>query len=296
MYEFSRSVSQRRAARSCGQKWLHSYVGGWKRVMDRGSYRFGDTWQTVVNYALVTQRDAGTVAIADCAELFRQTWMPFKDAKLHYNSKQSHQMFLDRGVKMVETCMPDILRRLELGPIGKLDESLKHDLAGVPEVSRPDYYGYVRWHEDMGGVQAGTPMKGVIDFKTSDRDYNPLSAELDEQLSNYQIAEEQHGRPVEVLGLCVAVYQSIPRLQWLLTPKRTTEHLHRHLASAVEEDRRIREGRLTMNPNACFAMGECDYVPLCYPSQAARIETEMVQRESRNPDGPGLEALLLEVE
>ena len=148
-------------------------------------------------------------------------------------------------------------------------------LPGVPEVAIPDLYGPVK--QDAFSQFLPT----VVDFKTGQNPFVAQSVELDEQLTDYQLAELAHGRPVEQLCLCVMVLQKEPRVQWLFAPPRLPSVIERFVQTAQGINEAIENEQFYQNDRACFTMGTCPYVPLCYASAAGEQEAKLVKTPPR---------------
>jgi hypothetical protein len=296
-FDFPRSISQRRAYRLCGMKYLHRYGAGWERRIRKGTYAFGDAWQEAVQAVLKDEVSTP----AGMYEAFLAEWDKVaeqdKAGLIEWGSKVGLKFFAERAKGLADVSYRELRRVCGYpGEGARYDESFVYELVPPPtqpERAIPDYVGSALRCEP-GGVWSGESVLSVIDWKTSDRDYKVIETELDDQLTNYQLGSERHyGQRIEQVGLCVFVYQAMPRVQWIMCPRRPEETVQQFVAAAVVDDQRIRRGEFPRNPAACFARGECEYVPLCYPSQAGRIVQELVKPEQpRNPQS--LEWLELE--
>lgn len=283
---FRRSTSQRRTYRSCGQKWLLRYGQGWQAKYRRGTYAFGDACQTVLDN-LVT----GVVTPDTAGALFSQLWAPFeKDPSLTWTSRASWKLLADRGPALVAVAGKAILGRIggvQAPGAVLLNRRIEYKIGGeVDELAIPDYVGPCL----AGPWAAGTPLAGqflksILDYKTSDREYDETAAEIDEQVTDYQLAEDTahvlSPEPVQQVGLCVLVYSGVPRVQWLLHPRRDAEELARFTAGAIHTDRMIRSGVFVRDDRACRTMGACDYLSLCYPSLAGERDKLLVRDERK---------------
>lgn len=280
-----RSTSQRRTFRTCGLRFQYQYAQGWRTVKDRGTFQFGH-----VMHAL-----AGLIAIRwvkspDEAEAyFRFKWAAFEhDESLTWTDRAPWAVLRDRGAGLARLMAVELPQVLGRPDPDHLEERITYRPGDgeAEELCIPDFYGPVivdpvveMMLNPMTDHPPREPM-GVIDFKTSDRRYDETSAELDEQLTDYQLAEQSQGRPVDLVGLCVLIYTVKPQIQWLLVPARQQIELDRFIVGAQRVDRQIRAGEFDRNPAACRTMGECPYVPMCYPSQRHRAETELKQTQA----------------
>jgi hypothetical protein len=266
-----RSTSQRRVFRQCGYAYLHRYVTRWKTVRNRGTYAFGDTMQAVAD--AIVKRQVTTPV--DVESLFTQTWAIYEhDETRTWTDRASWTFLRDRGKALAQVMLAELPAIIPLDPDAKFNESLTFDLGGAPELAIPDYYGLVL---DRSTAPMTTAVPTVLDWKSSDRDYKPIAAELDEQLTDYQLAQEAHGRPVAQVGLCVLVYSAKPHIQWLMAPARSQDEKDHFTVSAVKVDQLIRDEVFIRNDRACYTMGECAMLPLCYPSQRHRVATELIR-------------------
>lgn len=273
-YVFRRSVSQLRTMRACGQKWLLSYGHGWHPVKSRGTYAFGDVMQALADRIVLGEITTGAAA----ADFFREAWKPYATAPDRtWTIRGPWKTLNDRGAALAALMAEELPARIDVSAVRRahLNERLEFKVGGVDMLGLPDYYGPVQCWE--AGVWQPRFAASVIDYKTSDREYQPLSAELDEQLTTYEFGEEALGRPVQQLGLCVLIYGAQPRIQWLLVPARDEAEKAQFMADVEATDRLIREERFARNPRSCFSMGACDMVPLCYGSQRERAAVELVQ-------------------
>lgn len=283
-YAFRRSVSQLRTYRTCGVKWLLQYSHGWSSVAQRGTYAFGDVVQAVAE-AILT----GKAPTADeAAALFTQLWVPFKDDKGRtWTSRASWALLAERGKQLVKLMALELPARVNCDLPMFLNQREEFVVDGVPMLGLPDFYGAVQRQQAGQWVESWAAT--VLDFKTSDRDYEDTAAELDEQLSLYQIAEMQRDRPVDQVGLCVLIYSAQPRIQWLLEPARVAEEIASVSHGVLQADRQIRAGEFARNERACHTMGACQFIPLCFPSQRGRIGAELKQQ--KKGDSAGIEAM-----
>ena len=277
-----RSTSQRRTFRTCGLRFQYQYAQGWRTVKDRGTFQFGH-----VMHAL-----AGLIAIRwvkspDEAEAyFRSKWAAFEhDESLTWTDRAPWAVLRDRGAGLARLMAVELPKVLGRPDPDHLEERITYRPGDgeAEELCIPDFYGPVLSSpgatSEAGGVWK-VPGMGVIDFKTSDRRYDETAAELDEQLTDYQLAEESKDRIVDLVGLCVLVYTVKPQIQWLMTPARLQIELDRFIVGAQRVDRQIRAGEFDRNPASCRVMGECPFVPMCYPSQRHRAETELKQTQA----------------
>jgi len=278
-----RSTSQRRTYRSCAMSYYHRYVSGWKERRWRGPFAFGTRMQDVADAIIQRRVTTGDEAKA----LFRELWAPYeKDEKILWSPRKPWVFFNARGEKLAAYMATELPKVIQFHPGSLYNERLMYDLGGTPELVIPDFYGPVLEWDPQGGLLVGTGgWKGiavptVLDFKTSDREYQETAAEIDEQLTDGQLAVEASGKPVKQVGLCVLIYKETPQIQWLMAPARGRDEQDAFVASAQIEAKRIAAGEFPRNERACYAKGECAFIPLCYPSQRARIEEELVRPEA----------------
>ena len=71
-------------------------------------------------------------------------------------------------------------------------------------------------------------------------------------------------------------------MQWLLAPRRSEEIVNRFVASARAIDRAIKQEQFWQNSNACFRMGTCEFVPLCYASAADQRDQKLQRTGEQN--------------
>jgi hypothetical protein len=69
----------------------------------------------------------------------------------------------------------------------------------------------------------------------------------------------------------------------VLVPARSAEEKLQFTDGAAAVERRIRAEEFGRNTQQCFLMGECPYVPLCYPSQKHRITSELTRQTVVDP-------------
>lgn len=269
-----RSTSQRRCYRSCGYKYLHRYAQGWAAVQTRGTYAFGDVMQQIAD--LITTRRVTKLEVIE--EAFLDRWALFeRDTTRTWTSRAPWPLLRERGKLLARLMLEELPPRIAAPSMGHLNERLVYSCAGVEELAIPDHYGLV---QRMDGTWSDGFLPTVLDYKTAERPYEETAAELDEQLTDYQLAEEAQGRPVAQVGLVVLIYGAKPRIQWLLTPARSREECDHFIAGAQWIDKQIREGVFIRDERACHTMGACEYIPLCYGSQRHRIAGELRQRDA----------------
>lgn len=262
-----RSTSQRRAYRRCGYLWLQHYQQGWRPSWDRGTYQFGHVMENLA--VLLACRHLTTPD--EAAATFGLAWALLEHQPgIRWTKNASWGLLRDRGKELAKKMAVEIPRQILPSPI-LAQETINFELIpGVKERAVPDLYCLMRTPEQ-------TTAWSIIDFKTSGRRYHPLSVELDEQLTDYELAERYLGRPVDQVGLCVLIYTAEPQIQWLMGPARPPEVVARFVDSAVAVDRQITAGVFIQNDKACLTFGECPMMPLCYASQRDRIPTELVR-------------------
>ena len=282
-FDFPRSVSQRRAYRNCPMLYYLRYGPGWTSRKRKGTYAFGDTWQGVVQGVL----QGRLTSPQEMHEAFAADWVKFEgDPAMEWGSSTGWRFFLERSRKLAEVSFQELRRVIGLPSDAVYDERFTYPLApGVRETVIPDYVGPVKRYEGPSGLFLSESVLTIVDWKTSPREYEPIAVELDEQLTTYQVGVEHLlQEPVVQVGLCVFVYQALPKVQWILRPARPREVVEQFVASAIVDDQRIRRGEFPRNPNACFFRGRCEMVPLCYESQRHLIATELQKPEKpRNP-------------
>lgn len=277
-YKFRRSVSQRRTYRKCGYKWLLHYVQHWRLIKDRGQWVFGHVMEDVA-----TGIAAGWLTTPnEAAWYFAVQWQALDPATVEWSPRVKYDQLAEEGLALSRVIVPEIQERIllptdveQMIAQEKIDFTLSPE---VPELSVPDLWCWLR--ADLFSDYHPT----ILDFKTSDRSFIELSIEMDEQLTDYQLAEEAQGRIAAQLGLCVMIRGKEPRVQWLLTPRRDDDVIDRFVSSAVDIDAAITAGQFWQNDRACFEMGVCEYVPLCYRSQANQIKDKLTRDETATPD------------
>lgn len=292
---FSRSISQRRVYLDCGVKFLHQYGYGWKERREKGIFLVGNLYQDCVNLVL-----QGKATPEQASKRFEERWAA-KNPNLYWaeNARVGPKEIETRLPILIRTATEEISRVLKVGDHGRLDQTLYYDFApGVAGNGRPDFYGegldmwkYLpeplcldpRWQEYLAGW---TP--GILDFKTGGQKYNDLDAELDDQLTEYQAGHAIDPKTATLpaprwLALHVAIYTTVPKVQWLVVPARTPEEIAAHIHTAITIDGLIKQQVFPRNVNACFdGRYPCEFVPLCYPSQRHRIGTELQQSGKQN--------------
>jgi hypothetical protein len=261
--------------------YLLRYGDGYQAKMKRGSYVFGLTWQVAVQAVL--QGAAGSPE--EMYEVFCSEWKRYEnDSTLEWTSRNGYVFFRERAKVLARVAYYELVQVCGVPRMAAIyDQRFTYDLVpGRGETAVPDYVGPAL-HSQEPGVWLAPPVETVLDWKTSDREYKPLASELDEQLTGYQIgAERYHQRKVAQVGLCVFVYSAMPKVQWLMQPARALEEQEQFVASAVIDDQRILRGEFPRNPSACFNMGRCEMVPICYASQRHLIAEELVRNGGRN--------------
>ncbi len=272
-----RSTSQRRTYRRCGYLYLMQYGQGWRPRQDKGKWIFGHVMERVAEDVALRKLTSPKQA----EEFFLTLWDQYEQVPLSWPKSASWKMLRERGMPLARLVAEEVPSRVH-GEGAVCQEEIHYDLDGVPELAIPDYYGTL--HIDPTWDR---PRPGVLDWKTADRQYMPLQVELDEQLTNYQLAEGTKGRPVEVVAFCVMIYTTMPRIQWLWSEARAVDELARFRHAASTVDRLIRQEVFPRNDRACFSMGECPMVPLCYDSQRGRVETELERTKEVDDDALG---------
>ncbi len=293
-FDFARSVSQRRTWLQCGRKALLQYGQGWQFPHERGIFKVGHTYQDVVNMVLRRQ-----IQPAEAAGVFRQRWAAVgqQQPPLWWAEKArvGYKEIETRVPILLDKVAPELVETLRIGEHGYLDQPLNYEFApGVKGTGRPDFYGEGcdMWRflpeplasssEWKAWLSGWTP--GILDFKTSSGKYNVLEAELDDQLTEYEVgqrlAKPELPRP-RWLALHVGIYTASPDRQWLVVPARSEDEIAEHINMAITIDRMFKEQIFPRDVGQCFAMGECDMVPVCYSSQRHRIGTDIVQRTRR---------------
>lgn len=296
-FAFSRSVSQRRTWLECGQKFVLKYGAGWKFPHDRGIFAVGIDYQDTLNAVI-----DGRITADQAPGMFSAKWRArgTQTPPLHWSPKAKV------GYKEIEARLPILVQKslasiegtLRLGNHGFLDKPLVYELApGVAGNGRPDFYGegYDMWRFLPEPLRSDPAWKeylagwtpGILDFKTSGSRYNELEAELDDQLTEYQVAlsldkQTRHYPSPRWVALHVGIYTATPDAQWLVSPARTPEEVSAHIHTAVAIDQMIVNQIFPRNVGACFAMGQCEMVPVCYPSQQGRIGTDIVRAGRQN--------------
>lgn len=277
-FNFRRSVSQRRSFRRCGYEYLLHYGQGWRPKLLKGQYAFGNAMELVA-----TAVAAGWVTTPEQAELgFLAYWGQLDPTQMEWSTRVTYEKLTDEGVALSRVIVPSIQERILVPEEPEqmvAQESIGFELApGVPELSIPDLWCWVR--ADLFSDYYPT----ILDFKTGDRPFVEQSVELDEQLTDYQLAEESQGRYAAQLGLCVMIRGKEPRVQWLLVPRRADDVVDRFRSSAITIDGAIKRGEFWQNDRQCFAMGTCAMVPLCYASQASERDNKLVRTGIQNQD------------
>jgi hypothetical protein len=144
-----------------------------------------------------------------------------KDTPIRFPKGRDQSLYLRRGQKFWGGDFPaEILQVLSAPakPLGpnfpprlvefRITYPIRPDHPTLsPEVVIPDYVGpaYVPdriFGKDSGGQSA---LNVAIDFKTAEYPYDETRAELDEQLTDQQLAVEYLGGRVDAVGLCVMV-------------------------------------------------------------------------------------------
>jgi PD-(D/E)XK nuclease superfamily len=271
-WEFARSTSQRRTYRTCGYKFLLSYGYGWEAKLLLGRYAMGNVLErlaTLIALGIITDPN-------EAERYFVAAWIFAIDAEqCEWTKTQDWTFYLERGAAMARHLTRELPSHFAPRAKYIVQETLYFKVGGVPEVAIPDLYGPVQ--KDVFSPWLPT----VLDFKTGHNPYVPQSIELDEQLTDYQLAEQAHGRSVEQLCLCVMVYQKEPRVQWLFSPPRLPSVVERFVHTAQSVNEAIMNEQFYQNDRACFTMGTCPYVPLCYDSAAGEQDEKLVKRPPR---------------
>ena len=297
-FDFPRSTSQRRTYRTCPTKYMHHYVGNWRPTTDRGTYAFGSVMQDSLQMGLdlyAAARNAEPDAILtlpNVAGIFREKWSPFEhDETRTWTSRASWGQLNAWGQRLITLALQEVVGVVDVSKPMLYEPKITFPMGDDTELALPDFIGWVM-------NTNGQPVPTILDWKTSDRAYEPLQVELDDQLTDYQLAANRDPEiqqvlkgPIQQVGLVVLIYGPNPRLQWLLTPARTPEELASFEASAASVNRLIRQGVFYRNERACFQMGKCPMIPLCYPSQRDQIATQLKQVAAHTPRSmPLLEA------
>jgi hypothetical protein len=273
-FDFRRSVSQRRTYRSCGYKYLLDYGQGWRSKLLKGQYAFGNVMELVA-----TGIACGLITTADEAErYFNGIWWWQDPTQMEWSQRVTFEILATQGAALARVIVPEIQEHILVPDDVELmvaQQRITYQLGPEsPELCIPDLWCWVR--QDLFSDHLPT----ILDFKTADRAYVPESIELDEQLTDYQLAEESIGRVPAQLGLCVMIRGKDPRVQWLLAPRRSDAVLERFTQSAVAIDRQIKAGVFYQNDRSCFAMGTCPYVPLCYASQRDQLDAKLKREKA----------------
>jgi hypothetical protein len=274
-FDFPRSVSQRRAYRNCGMLYYLRYGQGYTSKHRKGTYAFGDAWQLVVQGVL----QGKLLTPGEMYEAFLADWARYEqDTTLEWGSRTGWRFFHERARALAEVSFQELRRVIMLPSDAHYDERFTYELApGLKETVIPDYVGPAL-RRLPNGSWTGPMVRTVVDWKTSDREYETVGVELDEQLTDYQVGCERHyGGPIEQVGLCVFVYQALPKVQWILRPRRPRDVTDQFVASAIVDDQRIKRNEFPRNPNACFFRGRCEMVPVCYESQRDKFADELVR-------------------
>lgn len=255
-----RSTSQRRTYKTCGQKYFHRYVSGWQPAYERASFVFGKTMHLVAMRAADPLQVASKGDTQTPQELFAKLWNDVsKRNDIQWPKTRQWDYYRMRGEALTELMAVELPKRITKVEFCELQFSYELP-SGSEEIAIPDMYAIVC---DENGAN---PKRTIVDFKTSERPYDPLRVHLDEQLSTYQVALQVQNIPivVEQLALCVLCYGTVPSIQWLVCPPRSVEELEYFRVSATQIDKAIKSGMFYRNDMACFSMGRCEYVPLCY--------------------------------
>lgn len=276
-YDFFRSTNQRRIYRTCGYKWFLQYRVGWHSRTSKGGYQFGLVMEALAT--LIATRQVTDPEVA--ATLFSYAWAQVDQKRWEWSKNRSYEMFKARGPALAALLVSEIPAWVMPQVPYYVQEDIRFLLApGVGEIARPDLYTLCRVPGANGELMPQEPVPTVLDFKTYDKAYPPLSAELDEQLTDYQLAEEVgKQRPVEQVGLCVMIYQEKPKVQWLFSPRRSMDVMNRFLQTATAIDQQIKNGIFYQNDRACFSMGSCDFVPICYASASHERDQKLYRSQ-----------------
>ncbi len=292
-FDFARSTSQRRTYRACPKKFFLQYGLRWRAHQRRATYLFGIAVQSAVNVMLENASPLTPSHSVTADEWFAWLWAGTAtvDPDRMYWGKWDQKKLLERGIKLLLAIEDELLAEFDLTvpltPDGKpflIEPKITYVVGGVREMVIPDL-----------AVRRKSGAIAVIDFKTSDREYDETAAEIDEQLTSEQLGIESLGLSVDYVALCVLVYQERnPRLQWLWQPARDAEAVAEFTASVQVTDELIRRGVFYRDERSCHVMGACDFIPLCYRSCAAKITTDLYQEPPRKGDVAREDAALLE--
>lgn len=291
-FDFARSTSQRRTFRTCGVLYSLKYGQGWAPKRHNAAMDMGIIMEAVAGDILRGAAPTEDLAAKD----FTDRWAGVKArTDLRWPKTKGWDFYAARGAALARVMAVELPKRIRIDEDAVFGRDLVYEVApGVRERAILDFRGRVQrgrlFHPENGEGETRIEWGGdypltVLDFKTADRARDPLAAEIDEQLTSYQVGTLQRdGVAVDQVGLCVLIYGTQPRVQWLLEPARPDDQVAAFLHSAVEIDKLIRAETFVRNDQACFNYGACDMLGLCYGSQRARIARDLVRDQRKGPE------------
>ena len=270
-----RSTSQRRTIKTCGWKYFLKYDQGWYSKVTKPGTLLGSITHKVIESAVKAAKGQSPLVVESILAPsafetnFHDLWDAIRDQPgIEWTPRRKFDVMRARGGAMAAKAATWILEHVDV-----------HNALVEQKLTFRLHDG----SEELVIVDLIAPIDGkmtVLDWKTSDREYDELRPELDEQLSAGQVAAEQtHQLRIEQVGLGVLLWTGTPAVQALIVPARQGMELAHFIASAKAIDDQILRKQFHKNPEACFQWGRCEMYPLCYRSARAKVDELLEKRE-----------------
>lgn len=254
-----RSNSQRKMFESCPRKWQHHYAEGWYNRGKKSTLAFG-----LVIHQIIPELVMEELTVEKAVKLFDCYWQAVKPLDfIEYGPRSSWDLLHVRGQKLVEVLARELPAKLGHSAGQIFEERILHRPApetvpALQELCIVDYYGPVLDPRD-------TKWKwGVVDWKTSDRDYNPREVQASAQLIDYTLAEASLNRKVDVVGLGVLVWGADPHIQWVIQDPPTSQVQDELVQAMVDMETAVSAQRFPRRLGSCLTYGVCEDWHLCH--------------------------------
>jgi len=190
----------------------------------------------------------------DPVETFQKDWETLKEVELHYGKRESWHDLQAKGAKLLEKFL-----KAEAPKIREIESVEKKFELGITLLDLP-FVGIADLVAQVNGL------KTVVDFKTSNSDYEDHEVVLSDQLTAYWLADPE----AQKVALCVLVKTKEPKIEWHFA-ERDAERLTEYLAKVqiVSED--IHAGKFYKRPGKWCSY--CDFLPVCLGDKKKVEET-----------------------
>ena len=190
----------------------------------------------------------------DPVDTFQKDWESLKDVELHYNKLESWEKLKETGVRLLEQFLKAEAPKIrQIESVEKKFE-LRVTLLELPFVGVADLVAQV------------VGLKTVVDFKTSNSDYDDHEVVLSDQLTAYWLADPE----AQKVALCVLIKTKEPKIEWHFA-ERDAGRLAEYLAKVQIVSGDIAAGKFYKRPGKWCSY--CDFLPVCLGDEKKVQET-----------------------